>query len=109
MRRQVDPVRCLPHAPDVKAVDDAVLAQVYLYTDPVYGQDVYHLDDWFWDVGINQIVDLATNVFLREFCVVDLVNPNIPDDIYPLAQLRGLDGSLWPPGTPNNPACQLLP
>jgi len=20
-----------------------------------------------------------------------------------------LDGSLWPPGTPNNPACQLLP
>ncbi len=93
--------------------------QVYPYYDPVYGggglnqdfstcyQDVYHLDDWFWSVGITQVSDLATNAFPQEFCVVDLVNPEDADDRYPLAQLTGLDGSSWPPGMPNNPSCQL--
>jgi len=95
---------------------------VYQFSDPLYGgtngvnhsfftcyQDIYHLDDWFWAVGINQLTNPASNSFPREFCAIDLVNPQSPSDLYVLAQLRGLDGNLWPPGMPNNPACTLFP
>jgi hypothetical protein len=59
-------------------------------------QDVYHLDDWFWDQDVSYI-NSVSNTFPRIFCVAKLTNPQNPNDYYYLAQLRGLDGSAWPP------------
>jgi hypothetical protein len=87
--------------------------QVYSYLDPVHGvdqqsrtcyQDVYHLDDWLWNQLTNNpnfLSNPATNTFPQRFCAVVLVNPNDPNDRYTLAQLTGLDGQPWPPGTCN--------
>ena len=61
--------------------------------------DASHLDDWFFD---NLTLPENANwdnlqTFPQAFDVVILVNPNDPEDLYPLAQLIGLDGNPWPP------------
>ena len=74
-------------------------------------QDAYHLDDLFLAALNTAQPDLPqiSPTFISNrfplpankpvgYCVQVLVNPTSPNDIYPLAQLTGINGQPWPPG-----------
>lgn len=92
--------------------------QVYPYLDPkpfqarkTCYQDTHHLDDLFLAALTSPQADLpqlpaafALNTFPlpsskpNGYCVQILVDPNNPEDVYPLAQLTGKSGMSWPVG-----------